>query len=112
MNTNTTEYDDDDHDADDDVNVNSNSNNSLDDDDPAPPTFHETIEDLANWWCHFLLQQKDLELFEQLEPLLEILSPLESHSSLCIRLHCLAVWQELLKQTVGQRRKRQRTRRR
>jgi hypothetical protein len=89
MNTNTEHDDVDDDDAVDSMNS------------PDPPTFQETIEDLANWWCHCILQNKDLQLFEELEPLLELLSPLESRSPFCIRLHCLAVWQELLKQTVG-----------
>jgi hypothetical protein len=58
--------------------------------------------DLANWWCHAILQQQqpDLKLFQELESLLEFLAPIDVRSPLCVRLQCLAIWQELVKQTA------------
>jgi hypothetical protein len=62
--------------------------------------FPDTMLDLANWWCHYILQNNKLELFDELSEVLEFLAPIQEGSPLSIRLHCLVVWQELLKQTT------------
>jgi hypothetical protein len=60
----------------------------------------DTLIDLANWWCHYILQNSDLELFDQFSEVLQFLAPMQEGSPLTIRLHCLVVWQELLTQTI------------
>lgn len=61
--------------------------------------FSDTMMDMANWWCHYILQNSKLELFDEFSDVLEYLAPIQEGSALSIRLHCLVVWQELLKQT-------------
>jgi hypothetical protein len=78
-----------------------------DDDDPTTsPTmsFRDTMHDLAHWWCHAILHQHDhVRIFDELGELLEFLAPLPEGSPLCVRLQCVAVWQELLQQTTTTR---------
>jgi hypothetical protein len=66
---------------------------------------HDTMVDSANWWCHYILQNTRLELFDQFSDVLNCLEPrhLQEGSPLTIRLKCLAVWKELLRQTTPRR---------
>jgi hypothetical protein len=63
-------------------------------------TGHDTMVDLANWWCHYILQNSKLELFDEFSEVLQFLAPIREGSPLSIRLHCLVVWQELLTQVT------------
>ncbi|KAG7364526.1 hypothetical protein IV203_037728 [Nitzschia inconspicua] len=79
-------------------------NNILQEDEETPSStpiaFSDTMLDLASWWCHYILQNSRLELFDELSEMLEFVAPIEEGSPFSIRLHCLVVWQELLQQTT------------
>ena len=74
-------------------------------------TFETVIQDVASWWCYAILKQGDLNLFDELDDILDSLpGPFPAASPLSIRLRCLVPWQELLKQlhtpgcSVGEKR--------
>ena len=67
---------------------------------PPVPKFQDTMLDLAGWWCHCIINDTKTHpkvVCKEFSECCDFLAPVEKHSPLGQRLHCVAVWQELLK---------------
>ncbi|VEU38795.1 unnamed protein product [Pseudo-nitzschia multistriata] len=66
--------------------------------DSSSLTSKKVMIDVASWWCYVILNGENLHLYDEFENILELSGPIPLNSTLHVRLRCIAIWQDLLKE--------------